>query len=89
MKEHVWISKHMNILICIYIYIYIYIIIYIYCKNKIVKLTNLLVSTVARNSGSCNLFGRVDCYGYTCNYNLIIVISLSLCLMLSNRCTKN
>ena len=50
----------------------------IHCKNKIVKITNLLVSTVARNSGNCNLIGHVGCYGYTCNYNLIIVISISL-----------
>ena len=35
------------------------------------KLTSLLVSvTVARNS---NLIRSVDCYGYTCNYNPIIV----------------
>ena len=30
-----------------------------YHKNKIVKITDLLVSTVARNSGNCNLIGRV------------------------------
>ena len=54
------------------------------CKNKIViKITNLLVSTVARNSGHCNLIGRIGCYGYTCNYNPNFNI-----LMLSNRCTK-
>ena len=35
------------------------------CKNKIViKITNLLVSTVARNSGHFNLIGRIGCYGY-------------------------
>ena len=51
-------------------------------KIKIVKITNLLVSTVARNNGNCNLIGRVGCYGYTCNYNPIIVISISLsCLI--------
>ena len=27
-------------------------------KIKIVKITNLLVSTVARNSGNCNLIGH-------------------------------
>ena len=48
-----------------YMYVYIY-----HCKNKIVKITNLLVSTVA------------SCYGYTCNYNLIIVISISLCCLI-------
>ena len=53
-----------------------------HCKNKIVKITNLLVSTVARNSGNCNIIGRVGCYGYTCNYNLIIVISISLCCLI-------
>ena len=50
----------------------------LHCKNKIVKITNLLVSTVARNSGNCNLIGHVGCYGHTCNYNLIIIISISL-----------
>ena len=49
-----------------------------HCKNKIVKITNLLVSTVALNSGNCNLIGRIDFYGYTRNYNLIVVISISL-----------
>ena len=36
-----------------------------HCKNKIVKITNLLVSTVARNNLNCNLICRVGCYGYT------------------------
>ena len=36
-----------------------------HCKNKIVKITNLLVSTLARNNLNCNLIGRVGCYGYT------------------------
>ena len=48
------------------------------CKKTIVKITNLLVSIVARNSGNCNLIGHVGCYGYTCNYNPIIVISFCL-----------
>ena len=39
---------------------------YIHCINKI---TNLLVSTVARNSGNCNLIGHV---GHICNYNHIL-----------------
>ena len=51
-------------------------------KNKIDKKTDLSVSTVARNSGNCNLIGQVGCYGYRCNYNPIIF------LILSNRCTK-
>ena len=33
-----------------------------YIAKKIVKITNLLVSTVARNSGNSNLFGCVGCY---------------------------
>ena len=28
---------------------------YQHCKNKIVKITNSFVSTVARNNGNCNL----------------------------------
>ena len=56
----------------------------LHCKNKIiVKVTNLLVSTVAKNSENCNFIGRVGCYGYTCNYNLIIVISISLCCLIN------
>ena len=51
----------------------------IHCKNKIIKITNLLVITNARNN--CNLSGHVDCYGFTCNYNLIIIISISLCCL--------
>ena len=51
-----------------------------HCKNKIVKITNLLVSTVARNSVNCNLICCVGCYGYTRNYNPIIVISIILIL---------
>ena len=54
-------------------------------KIKIVKITNLLVSTVAWNNGNCNLIGRVGCYGYTCNYNPIIVISISLCCLIDVR----
>ena len=42
-------------------------------------MTNLFVSTVARNSGNCNLIGCVGVMdGYTCNCNPIIVISLFL-----------
>ena len=56
--------------------------IWVHCKNRIVKITNLLVSTVARNGGNCYLIGRVDCYGGIRNYNPIIVISISLsCLI--------
>ena len=52
---------------------------FLHCKNKIVKITNLLVSTVARNSGNCNL---IDGYGYTFNYNPVIIISIFLsCLI--------
>ena len=42
----------------------------VHCKNEIVKMTNLLVSTVARNS---NLICHVGCYEYTRNYNLISI----------------
>ena len=56
------------------------------CKNKIVKITNSFVITVARNNGNCNLISRVGCYDYiqctctyyTTNYNLIIAVSNSL-----------
>ena len=48
-------------------------------RKKIVKITNLLVSKVARNSGNCKLIGSVGYFGYTCKYNI---------LMLSNRCKK-
>ena len=55
---------------------------WLHCKNKIVKITNLLVGTVARNSGDCNLICGIGCYGYTYKYNLIIVISIFLsCLI--------
>ena len=30
----------------------------VHCKNKIVKMANLLV---ARNSGNCNLIGHIGC----------------------------
>ena len=30
-----------------------------HCKSKIVKITNVLVSTVARNNKNCNLIGHV------------------------------
>ena len=36
--------------------------IYLHFKNKIVKITNLLVSTVKRNSGNYNLISHVGCY---------------------------
>ena len=52
-------------------------------KNKIVKITNVLVSTVASNS---NLIGRTGYYDkYTCtctNYNPIIANSIPY------KCTK-
>ena len=34
----------------------------VWCENKIVKITNLLVTTVTRNSGNCNLIVRVGYY---------------------------
>ena len=36
--------------------------------NQIVKITNLLVSTVARNSGNCNLISHVGCYDRMVTY---------------------
>ena len=54
-------------------------------KNKIVKITNLFCSAVARNSGNCNSIGLViviGCYRYTCNYNPTIVILISLCCLI-------
>ena len=51
-----------------------------HCKSEIVKITNLLLSTVGRNS---RLFSHVCCYGYTCIYNNpIIVIAISLSVLL-------
>ena len=41
-----------------------YYVLYVHCKNKIAKITNILVSTVARNNGNSNLISRVGCYGY-------------------------
>ena len=72
MLYHTWTHRH-TCLSTDYMYGYVYV---------YVKITHLLVSTVAKNSGNCNLICPVDCYGYTCNYNLIIVISISLsCLI--------
>ena len=47
----------------------------IHCKNEIVQITNLWVSTVTRNSGNYNLMGRVGCYDFmmTYMYNVIII----------------
>ena len=60
----------------------------IHCKNKIVKITNLLVSTVERNSGHCNLIGRVGCYDCMVTYMYNPIIAISIILILSIRCTK-
>ena len=40
-------------------------------ENKIVKITNLLVSTVTRNSGNCNLIGYYD---WMAIYVLVLII---------------
>ena len=37
-------------------------------QNKSVKITNLLVSTAARNSVNYSLIGRVGCYDYMMTY---------------------
>ena len=36
----------------------------LHCKNKIVKMTNVLVSTAVKNSRKCNLIVHVGCYDY-------------------------
>ena len=47
---------------------------YIHCKNKIVKISNLLVSTFARNNFNCNLIGRVGFYGYTLIFLCCLIV---------------
>ena len=49
-------------------------------KQNSCKITILMVSTFARNSGNCNLIG---CYGYTCFYNPIIIIPIILILSIT------
>ena len=44
-----------------------------HCKNKIVEITNLFVSTVKRNSGNCNLIGGVSCWHVDIDYIIIII----------------
>ena len=51
-----------------YLFVIVHIYILLHCKNKIVKITNLLINTVARNSGNCNLIGSVDCYDRMVTY---------------------
>ena len=48
---HVYVCMHGA---CMHNFMYVY----IHCINKIVKISNLLVSTVTRNSGNCNLIGH-------------------------------
>ena len=55
-------------------YVHMYIHTYIHCKNKIVKISNLLVSTVARNNLNCNLIGRVGFYGYTLIFLCCLIV---------------
>ena len=40
----------------------------LHCKSKIVKIANLLVSTVVRNGGNCNLIGHVGCFDCMVTY---------------------
>ena len=57
-----------------------------HCKNKIVEITNLFVSTVARNRENCNLIGGVGCWHgdrHTYIYNPIIVIAIILILSIT------
>ena len=56
-------------------------------ENKTIKITNLLVSTIASNSGNCNLIGHAGYYDkHTCTctnyYNPIITNSIPY------KCTK-
>ena len=60
----------------------------IHCKNKIAKITHLLVSTVERNSGNCNLIGRVGCYHCMVTYMYNLIIAISIILILFIRCAK-
>ena len=54
----------------------------IYYKNRIIKVTDLLFSTVSTDGGNYNLIGHVSCYGYRWIYNRIIVTSITLsCLI--------
>ena len=46
----------------------------VWCENKIVKITNLLVSTVTRNSGNCILIGCVGYYDWIAIYVLVLII---------------
>ena len=56
---------------------------YFVYSAKIVKITNLFVSTVARSGGNYNLIVHVGCYDYIVKYNPITII-----LILSIRHTK-
>ena len=60
-------------------YTHMYVQFQLHCKNRIVKITNLLVSTVTRNSGNCNLIGCVGC-----QYGDIHVIIIQLYYTINN-----
>ena len=86
MNLYMYVSMHDFFCVCNYVCIYVLYIVYVnlflHGKNTIVKITNCLVNTVARNSGNCNLIGCLDFYGYTYHYNPIIVMAISLpCLI--------
>ena len=49
-----------------------------HCKNKIVKITNSFVNTVARNNGNCNLISRVGSYDCMVTYNVHVLIILPI-----------
>ena len=59
------------------------------CKTKIAKITNLLVSTVAWNSGNCNLIVCVGFYDYVvyikCNYKQFNFLKLYICTKKQNK----
>ena len=49
-----------------------------HCKNKIVKITNSFVSTVAMNNGNCNLISHVASYDCIVTYDVHVFIKLPI-----------
>ena len=56
----------------------VFILVVVHCKNKIVKITNTFVSTVARNSRNCNLISHAGCYDCMMTYNVHTLITLPI-----------
>ena len=61
------ISTKCEIGVCVHVHINYICVCGIY-ENKIVKITNLLVTTATRNSGNCNLIGRVGYHDWMVIY---------------------